>query len=297
LVAQVLMKHARTPVERADFAVPTPPTDNEKYWYMGRQHRWLLLAQAASFILIAYSIARFATADTRLLLFLVPMSLYMITLCISLLSSARKKRTSLADHLARVRSYAPEHYPSVDVFLPTAGEPLDVLQNTYSYIQHLEWAGRLRVYVLDDAARPEVQGAAEEAGFTYLSRPDRGRLKKAGNLRFGYEHSDGDFIAIFDADFAPRADYLQELMPYFDDAEVGILQSPQFFDARRAWPGCSAAPVPPRNFSTAGSSPPVTGPEQLSASAPVRSTAVPACRSPVASPRSGTPRTSTPAST
>jgi hypothetical protein len=61
LVAQVLMKHARTPVERADFAVPTPPTDNEKYWYMGRQHRWLLLAQAASFILIAYSIARFAT--------------------------------------------------------------------------------------------------------------------------------------------------------------------------------------------------------------------------------------------
>ena len=25
--------------------LPSPPTNEEKYWYMGRQHRWLLFAQ------------------------------------------------------------------------------------------------------------------------------------------------------------------------------------------------------------------------------------------------------------
>jgi cellulose synthase (UDP-forming) len=222
-----------TPSKPSDFSLPSPPSDDEKYWYMGRQHRWLLLAQAVSFSLIAYSIARFATADTRLLLFLLPMSLYTVTLLISLRSSSRRKRTSLADHVTRVARYRPKIFPSVDVFLPTAGEPLEVLCNTYDNVARLEWPGRLTVYVLDDAARPEVRERAEGMGFRYRSRPDRGRLKKAGNLRYGYEQSNGDLIAIFDADFSPRPDYLHELVPYFEETDVGIVQSPQFFDTAK----------------------------------------------------------------
>ena len=227
----------RTPYELvSQFALPTPPTDEEKYWYMGHQHRWLLIVQALSFTLIAWSIARFATADTRLLLFLVPMSLYSVTLMISLASSGRRKRTSRDDHDLRVMSYQPEHYPSVDVFLPTAGEPLDVLHNTYTHVSLLDWPGQLIVHVLDDGARPEVRELAEAFGFVYRSRPDAGHLKKAGNLRYGYDHSDGELIAIFDADFVPRADYLLELAVYFDEPDVGIVQSPQFFDAKKGMP-------------------------------------------------------------
>ena len=55
-------------------------------------------------------------------------------------------------------------------------------------------------------------------------------MKKAGNLKYGFEHSTGDVIAVFDADFVPRPEYLSELVPYFDDEAVGIVQSPQFFD-------------------------------------------------------------------
>src|SRR5204863_246322 len=88
----------------------------------------------------------------------------------------------------------------------------------------------------------EVREAAAEWGFTYLTRPNPGHLKKAGNLRFGYEHSDGDFIAIFDADFVPRPEFLLELLPYFDDPSIGIVQSPQFFDSdkRMHWLQLSA---------------------------------------------------------
>lgn len=209
---------------------PAPPSDTEKYWYMGRQHRWLLLAQAISFAMIAYSIARFATADTRLLLFLLPMSLYAITLLISLSSSARPKRTSRKDHEYRVATWNPVLVPSVDVFLPSAGEPLEILRNTYRHVAELDYDGPLTVHVLDDSARTEVELLAERFGFIYHTRPDRGRLKKAGNLRYGYEHSQGDYILVLDADFVPRSDALQNMLPYFDDGDVGIVQTPQFFD-------------------------------------------------------------------
>lgn len=219
---------APAPAE-TDF-LPAPPSREEKYSYFGRQHRWLLGVQALSFLLIAYSILRFATADVRFLLFLVPVTLYGVTLLVSLLSGTHRRRVDLDDHLADVAGWDPARVPSVDVFLPTAGEPLDVLANTYRYVSRLQWAGELDVWVLDDGARPEVEELANRHGFRYRSRPDRGHLKKAGNLRYGYEQSRGDLILILDADFVPRHDMLLELAPYFDDPEVGIVQSPQFFD-------------------------------------------------------------------
>ena len=118
------------------------------------------------------------------------------------------------------------------MFLPSAGEDLAVLANTYRHVSRLEWPGPISVYVLDDSAREEVRDLAWEFGFRYLSRPNRGYLKKAGNLRYGYEHSSGAFIAIFDADFVPRRDYLLHLMPYTTEDDVAIVQSPQYFDTR-----------------------------------------------------------------
>ena len=217
----------------SDLTLPAPPTEREKYAYLGRQHRWLMWLQAVSFSLIAYSIARFATADLRLLLFLIPMSLYGVGMVISLLSSTRRKRIGLADHRLRVRTWSPGRYPTVDVFLPSAGEPLDLLANTFRYVAQLDWPAEVTVWVLDDSDRPELQDLAESHGFSYRTRPNRGFLKKAGNLRFGYEQSTSDLIVILDADFVPRPDFLHELVPYFDDSDVGIVQSPQFFDTHK----------------------------------------------------------------
>ncbi len=222
--------------EAPDFALPSPPTDEEKYWYMGRQHRWLLFIQLSALTLVVFSVSRFAITKPALWPFLIPATLYITTALISLSSSTRKKRTSLLDHELRVLNYDPTDAPTVDVFLPSAGEPLDVLDNTYRYVAGIEWYNTVRVIVHDDAARDEVRELAESYGFDYLSRPNRGELKKAGALRYMYERSSGDLICIFDADFVPRADYLHETVPYFADAEVGIVQTPQFFDTDRRMP-------------------------------------------------------------
>ena len=57
---------------------------------------------------------------------------------------------------------------------------------------------------------------------------------KAGNLSFGLELAQGDFIAIFDADCLPPADFLLKTMPCFQDERVGFLQTGVEYRNRRA---------------------------------------------------------------
>ena len=75
-----------------------------------------------------------------------------------------------------------------------------------------------------------MKALARQFGFAYAVRPNRGWYKKSGNLKYGFEISDGDFILLLDADFAPRRDLLDETLPYFAlFPEVGIVQTPQYF--------------------------------------------------------------------
>lgn len=161
---------------------------------------------------------------------LAPLAFSTVATTTSLLTTLRKSRISLLGHRTQVAAWKPGQYPSVDVFLPSAGEELTILDNTFRHVRGLQWPGELNVYVLDDSGRAEVRELARQRGFAYLSRPDRGHFKKAGNLRHGFQQTTGDLIAVFDADFVPRPDFLAELCPYFDDPATAIVQSPQYFD-------------------------------------------------------------------
>lgn len=148
----------------------------------------------------------------------------------SLATSLQRRRLSAESHRRLVSEYAPDSWPSVDVLLPTCGEPLEVLSNTYRYVAAMQWTGVVTHYVLDDSDRSEVRELAEVYGLEYRVRPNLGELKKAGNLHYGYTNSVGEFVVILDADFCPRHDFLTHLIPYFDDEAVGIVQSPQVFN-------------------------------------------------------------------
>jgi cellulose synthase/poly-beta-1,6-N-acetylglucosamine synthase-like glycosyltransferase len=142
------------------------------------------------------------------------------------------KKFDTKKHELLVRSFwKSKREPSVDVFLPICGEDMDMLRNTWMYVHQLPYRNK-KVYVLDDSKREcaEHEQLAKKLGFTYLARPNKGWMKKAGNLRYGYEHSEGEFVVVFDADFAPHPDFLKELLPYMSDPSVGIVQSPQYFD-------------------------------------------------------------------
>lgn len=112
-----------------------------------------------------------------------------------------------------------------------AASPSPVLANAYRAVAEVDWPREaLTVWILDDADRPEVSALAASYGYEYVVRPDRGHLKKAGNLNHALALSSAEFIAILDADFAPRPDFLRHLVPYLADPAVGIVQSPQCFD-------------------------------------------------------------------
>lgn len=125
----------------------------------------------------------------------------------------------------------PENAPTVDVYLPCCKEPNEVLENTYKYVQALDYfPGKLQVHVLDDGGLASVEALAQQYGFNYISRDDKPRLKKAGNLRYAFARTSGDYFAIFDADFCPRADFLLETIPvHLAKPDTAILQTPQFF--------------------------------------------------------------------
>ena len=213
--------------------VPHAPDEREKYLYYGSQGRWIFCVFLLAFAGVMFGLSRLAGNSMWTSLLYELIALQVAAVMISLLSSTRKRRSSRAEHDALVAGYRPLAFPSVDVFLPSAGESLAILQNTFLHVALLDWPGTLTVYVLDDSARASVADLAARYGFRYHSRPDAGVLKKAGNLRYGYENSDGDLIHVFDADFAPRADMVRELAPYFGDPAVGIVQSPQFFDVQQ----------------------------------------------------------------
>lgn len=120
--------------------------------------------------------------------------------------------------------------PLIDVFLPVCGEPVEVLQKTFQAATHIDYSNK-RVYVLDDRGDQTTRQLAESLGCTYLTRENKGHMRKAGNLKHGFDRSTGEFILVFDADFAAHPDIIKELLPYMNDPQTAIVQSPQYFEA------------------------------------------------------------------
>src|SRR5260370_3114193 len=107
------------------------------------------------------------------------------------------------------------------------------------------YGGGARPYVLDDGDDPEAARLAAEFGFSYWVRPQPGEHKKSGNLRYAFTRTQGEFIVILDADFAPRRDFLAETLPYMSDPVIAIVQTPQYFrgSRRQTWIERSAGAI------------------------------------------------------
>ena len=221
------------PVEADAEGLVAPPADNEVYSYFGRQNRWVTLLLMASYVLAGWSLLQFALASVKFLWpMLAVLGLNVVGTVLSALTSFNSRRVSAKAHRALVEGWAPAGAPpTIDVFLPTYGEDVAVLRNTYTHVKAMEWEGTIDVHVLDDGDRAEVAELAAQFGFHYVVRSNRGHLKKAGNLQYAFDRTSGDHIVILDADFCPRHDFLRHLVPYMDDPSIGIVQSPQYFDS------------------------------------------------------------------
>jgi cellulose synthase (UDP-forming) len=217
--------------------VPLPPTDDEKYLYGRRRLTPMMLVSVVSFGCLLVSQVMFIRTAPWLLA-LAPLTVFtLLYYLISLYINAFTRGFDLKAHKALIRRWAPQRYPSVDVFLPVCGEEPHVLRNTWESVRQMAifYRGRVDIYVLDDSSDEVMERMALAFGFVYQRRPNRGWFKKAGNMRYAFDRTLSDYILVLDADFAPRPDMLDEMLPYFDaEPDLGIVQSPQYF---RVHPG------------------------------------------------------------
>ncbi|MEL7557318.1 UDP-forming cellulose synthase catalytic subunit [Stutzerimonas chloritidismutans] len=121
-------------------------------------------------------------------------------------------------------------WPTVDVFIPTYNEPLEIVRLTAIAAHMIDWPkDKLRVHVLDDGRRDSFRQFCEEVGIGYIVRPNNFHAK-AGNLNWALKQTDGEYVAIFDADHVPTRSFLQIGIGWFlKDPKLALLQTPHHF--------------------------------------------------------------------
>jgi cellulose synthase (UDP-forming) len=104
--------------------LPVPPHDTEKFSYI-RRHTWVLtLCTLLTFPPLIYSQVRLLAASPWFGVYAPFMALGTLTFFVSLLADGFGAQFDLAAHQRLVGRWRPWPYPSVDVFLPTCGEPV-----------------------------------------------------------------------------------------------------------------------------------------------------------------------------
>jgi cellulose synthase (UDP-forming) len=120
----------------------------------------------------------------------------------------------------------------VDVFITTYNESVDLVRITANAAMKIDWPN-LRVYILDDGVRPEVERMAAELGCDYIIRGNewegKQRHAKAGNVNNALMQTSGEFILILDADQIPSPSIVQKCIGFFSDSKVAFVQTPQSF--------------------------------------------------------------------
>ncbi|MFC1705456.1 glycosyltransferase family 2 protein [Planctomycetota bacterium] len=150
---------------------------------------------------------------------------------------------------ARVRGRRPRPanqaatWPTVTVQLPIFNE-VYVVERLIRALSRLCYpAGLLEVHVLDSSTDETAEIARQVCEslrdsphkIRYVHYGDRTGFK-AGSLQKGLEATNSELIAIFDADFVPPPDFLEQVIPHFQDAQIGMVQTRwTYLNERFSW--------------------------------------------------------------
>ncbi|MBD3347070.1 MAG: glycosyltransferase [Chitinivibrionales bacterium] len=124
-------------------------------------------------------------------------------------------------------------FPSVIIQLPMYNEKTVAVRVIEAAAAMDYPVSRYEIQVLDDST-DETRGYVDDAvtrlgkegvRISAIRRTDRTGFK-AGALQHGLQYTDAEFIAIFDADFVPKPDFLKKALPFFvDRPKLGLVQA------------------------------------------------------------------------
>jgi cellulose synthase (UDP-forming) len=121
-------------------------------------------------------------------------------------------------------------WPTVDVFIPTYNESLNVVRATVMASLAMDYPpDKIKVFVLDDGRRGEFRRFAASVGAGYITR-DNNRHAKAGNINHALQRTRGELVAIFDSDHVPTRSFLQATLGwFFRSPRLAMVQTPHHF--------------------------------------------------------------------
>jgi cellulose synthase/poly-beta-1,6-N-acetylglucosamine synthase-like glycosyltransferase len=133
--------------------------------------------------------------------------------------------------------------PIVTVQLPLYNERF-VAARLIDAVARLDWPKeKLEIQVLDDSTDITEKIVDERTDYwrkkginmKVIRRAHRAGYK-AGALKNGLMQSEGEYVAIFDADFVPPRDFLIRTAPCFSDERIGMVQARWgFLNAGHSW--------------------------------------------------------------
>jgi len=181
----------------------------------GKEHFWSHLV--AKIILVIYAIC---------LILIFFYSVLQLSLSLAYAKTRKKRAGEVTPEMDLTNA------PKVTIQLPMFNE-LYVAERIIETAAEFQYPrGKFEIQVLDDStdetkdviANKVAQIAAQGVNIKHIHRVDRTGYK-AGALDAAMNKVEGDFIAIFDADFVPEKDFLLKTMPYFQNDSIGVVQT------------------------------------------------------------------------
>ncbi|WP_299826504.1 glycosyltransferase [uncultured Pontibacter sp.] len=120
---------------------------------------------------------------------------------------------------------------TVDI-LTTAcpGEPHSMILGTLEAIQNIRYPHT--TYLCDERDDPALKAACERMGVIHVTRTVKVDAK-AGNINNALRQATGDICLILDPDHVPQPEFLDEVLPYFEDPDVGFVQVVQAYSNQK----------------------------------------------------------------
>ena len=117
--------------------------------------------------------------------------------------------------------------PTADVlttFFP--GEPYEMVKQTLLAIKKIRYPHT--TYLCDEANDQHLKEFCNKHEIIHVTRNNRIDAK-AGNINNALKQATGEICLILDPDHVPMENFLDEVIPYFEDEEVGFVQSVQAY--------------------------------------------------------------------
>ena len=182
--------------------------------YQGKEHYWSHML--ARVILVIYGLC---------LVLIFFYSVIQLSLAIAYVKNKKKQQSRVTP------SFDLANAPKVTVQLPMFNE-MYVAERIIETCAEIDYPrDKFQIQVLDDStdetkdiiANKCAEVAARGINIQHIHRTDRTGYK-AGALDCAMDKVEGEFIAIFDADFVPSKDFLLRTIPYFSE-NVGVVQT------------------------------------------------------------------------